>query len=87
MRYYITTTEDAQQKSAQEAQRRHTQLGTNYWWVWIVNHENEAEAAIQFNGYEPIPDDCQPTVDHLPSSWFPPESPERAAAEERERAS
>lgn len=83
-KYFISTTSFCQQKSSEKALERGCGPVTRYWWGFVKKWDDPSRSALVFTDSN-IPVDCQPTVDFLPPDWYPPESPERAAAEERER--
>lgn len=70
MKYYITTTANAQQISQEKA----TELGcgpiTQYWWGWIVDDRDPSQAALSFQDDEDVP---YTTVDTLPEGFLPPD--------------
>lgn len=83
-KYYISTTDFCRSKSEAKAKSEGMGPYTIYYWDFIPKWDDEERSALVFND-EAIPEDCQPTLDFLPPDWYPPESDERAAAEERER--
>lgn len=70
MKYYITTTANAEQISRDKA----TELGcgpvTQYWWGWIVDDRDSTQAALCFQDDESV---SHTTVDTLPEGFLPPD--------------
>jgi len=68
MKYYITTTANAQQISQDKA----TELGcgpiTQYWWGWIVDNRDPDQSALCFQDDEVV---SYTTVDTLPDGFLP----------------
>lgn len=87
MKYFITTTHNAESITRKEAISRGCGPVTTYWWGFTTKWDDPEQAALVFDDTETVPEECQPTQDFLPPDWFEPGTAERAAAEEMQRNS
>tara|TARA_B100002019_G_scaffold203823_1_gene176766 strand:- start:1751 stop:1972 length:222 start_codon:yes stop_codon:yes gene_type:complete len=70
MKYYITTTANAEQISQNKATQEGCGPVTKYWWDWIVDNRDADQSALCFQDDESV---SYTTVDTLPDGFLPPE--------------
>jgi len=70
MKYYITTTTEAQQISEDKALEMGCGPITKYWWGWITDDRDAEQSALCFQDDEVV---TYTTVDSLPEGFLPPE--------------
>ena len=70
MKYYITTTANAEQISQNKAMQEGCGPVTKYWWDWIVDNRDADQSALCFQDDESV---SYTTVDTLPDGFLPPE--------------
>lgn len=68
MKYYITTTSEAEQISRDKAIEEGCGPATKYWWGWIVDERSASQSALCFEDGEDV---SYSTVSSLPDGFLP----------------
>jgi hypothetical protein len=68
VKYYITTTANAEQISRDKAIEKGCGPVTKYWWAWIVDDRDADQSALCFEDDESV---SYTTVDTLPDGFLP----------------
>jgi len=68
MKYYLTTTANAQSISTAKATAEGCGPVTKYWWGWIPDDRDATKSALCFSDDETV---SYTTVDALPDGWLP----------------